>query len=72
MVLITKDFFSIKLHKNYKKGEKVSFTEELEMLYIESGCAKKITDKKNKREKVSFTEEIDKLHIENGCAKESN
>jgi len=54
MVLITKDFFSIKLQKNYKKGEKVSFTEELETLYIESGCAKKITDKKTKEKKLSI------------------
>lgn len=54
MVLITKDFFSIKLQKNYKKGEKVSFTKELEMLYIESGCAKKVTDKKTKEKKLSI------------------
>ena len=54
MVLIIKDFFSIKLQKNYKKGEKVSFTEELEMLYIESGCAKKVTDKKTKEKKISI------------------
>ena len=54
MVLITKDFFSIKLQKNYKKGEKVSFTKELEIHYIESGCAKKITDKKTKEKKLSI------------------
>ena len=54
MVLITKDFFSIKLQKNYKKGEKVSFTKELEKLYIESGCAKKVTDKKTKEKKLSI------------------
>tara|TARA_R110002012_G_scaffold119763_1_gene268863 strand:+ start:800 stop:988 length:189 start_codon:yes stop_codon:yes gene_type:complete len=58
MVLITKDFFSIKLHKNYKKGEKVSFTEELEMLYIESGCAKKITDKKTKEKKFHLLKKL--------------
>jgi len=54
MVLITKDFFSIKLQKNYKKGEKISFTEELEMLYIESGCAKKVTEKQTKEKKISI------------------
>lgn len=54
MVLIIKDFFSIKLQKNYKKGEKVSFTEELEMLYIESGCAKKVTEKQTKEKKISI------------------
>ena len=53
MVLITRDFFSIKLQKNYKKGEKVSFTEELEIHYIKSGCAKKVA-KKTKEKKIEI------------------
>lgn len=53
MVLITRDFFSIKLQKNYKKGEKVSFTKELEIHYIESGCAEKVA-KKTKEKKIEI------------------
>jgi uncharacterized protein YutD len=53
MVVIIKDFFSIKLQKNYKKGEKVSFTKELEIHYIKSGCAKKVA-KKTKEKKIEI------------------
>ena len=41
------------MKKNYKKGEKVSFTEELEIHYIESGCAEKVA-KKTKEKKIEI------------------
>ena len=54
MVLIIKDFFSIKLQKNYRVGERDSFSKELEDHYIKSGCAKKVADKKTKEKKLSI------------------
>jgi len=59
MVLIIKDFFSIKLQKNYRVGERVSFSKKLEDHYIKSGCAKRVTlfnflKQKTKEKKLSI------------------